>query len=102
MDEIQKYLETLPKEALHIIIYNLMVNGKVSYHELMDMHVQNLERMRRGETEAYFRLQSKVTDLWCDHKKNIPKNIQAIMQHLYDEGRINTTQERIDNYYRPK
>lgn len=97
---VVEYLKTLPQPLLHIIIYELMVDGVINYHELMDMHIQNLERLKKGETEAYFRLQAKVIDIWCDKKKNVFKNIQACMQHLYDEGRINTTQQKIDNYWK--
>lgn len=91
-EAITEYLKTLNPLSLHVIIYNLMVEGKINYHELMDMHIQNLERMKKGETEAYFRLQAQVVNLWCDHKKNIPKNVQSIMQLLKDEGRVNLTQ----------
>lgn len=97
-----EYLKKLNPLSLHAIIYGLMVEGKISYHELMDMHIQNLERMKKGETEAYFRLQAQVVNLWCDHKKNIPKNVQSIMQLLKDEGRVNLTQEKIDKYYKEK
>lgn len=99
---IVKYLKNLPPLSLHLIVYTLMQEGAISYHELMDMHIQNLERMKKGETEAYFRLQAQVVNLWCDHKKNIPKNVQSIMQLLKDEGRVNITQEKIDKYYKEK
>lgn len=98
MEEIVKYLETLPTMLLHSIVYDLMVKGKLSYHELMDMHIKNLERMRRGETEAYFKLQAEVTKLAYGCKKDRSSNIKDILQLLYDEGRLNTTQEKIDKY----
>lgn len=75
-----------------------MVRDKISYHELTDLHVLNLERMRKGETEAYFRLQSKVIDMWVDKKKNLRENLKSTIQLLKDEGRVNITQEKIDNY----
>lgn len=101
-EAITEYLKTLNPLSLHAIIYDLMVEGKINYHELMDMHIQNLERMRKGETEAYFRLQAKVVDMWCDHKKNLHKNLQETIQLLKDEGRVNITQEKIDKYYKEK
>lgn len=99
---IIEYLKKLNPLSLHAIIYDLMMEGKISYHELMDMHIQNLERMKKGETEAYFRLQAKVVGMWSDHKKNLPKNLQSTMQLLKDEGRVNITQEKIDKYCKEK
>lgn len=96
--ELAEYLEKLPKEILHECIYELMVRDKISYHELTDLHILNLERMRKGETEAYFRLQSKVIDMWVDKKKNLRENLKSTIQLLKDEGRVNITQEQIDNY----
>lgn len=102
MNEIVKYLKSIPKELLLSVVYQLMVDGKLSYHELMDLHIQNVERMRKGETEAYFRLQAKVVNMWADHKKNLQKNLKEAMQLLKDEGRVNITQDRIDKYCKEK
>ena len=98
VEHVVKTLKSLPKPLLHAAIYQLMTEGVISYHELMDMHVQNLERMAKGETEAYFRLQKEVTSLFHCRKKDRSQNIRSIMQLLYDEGRINTTQEKIDKF----
>ena len=95
---ITNSLKQLPKEVLNVVVYNLMVDGCISYHELMDMHIKNLKRMEKAETEAYIRLQAKVVKLYCDKKKNRSQNIKDIIQLLFDEGRINTTQERIDKF----
>ena len=95
-EELLKVLKNLPKPFLTALIYKLMVDGNISYHELMDMHIKNLERMAKGETEAYFRLQAKVVNLWCDYKKNIPDNLNDIKLHLYNEGRINLSKYDIE------
>lgn len=102
MDAIVEYLKSIPKDLLLSIVYQLMVDGKLSYHELMDLHIQNMERMQKGETEAYFRLQAKVVNMWADHKKNLQKNLQETIQLLKDEGRVNITQDRIDKYLKEK
>ena len=102
MDAIVEYLKSIPKDLLLCVVYQLMVDGKLSYHELMDLHVQNIERMQKGETEAYFRLQSKVVNMLADHKKNLQKNLKDAIQLLKDEGRVNITQERIDKYFKEK
>ena len=98
IEPILKTLKSLPKQILHAVIYQLMTEEFISYHELVDMHINNLERMRKGETEAYFRLQREVTSLFYCKKKERPQNIKNILQLLYDEGRINTTQEIIDKF----
>ena len=98
MDAVIKYLETLPKEALTYIVYKLMVKGKLSYSDITTLHIQNMERLSKAETEAYFRLQAEVTKLVYGNKKDRGKNIRDILQLLYNEGRINITQEKIDKY----
>lgn len=102
MDAIVEYLKSIPKDLLLSIVYQLMVDGKLSYHEVMDLHIQNMERMRKGETEAYFRLQAKVVNMWADNKKNLQKNLKETIQLLKDEGRVNITQDRIDKYFKEK
>ena len=98
MEEIIKYLETLPKEALTHIVYKLMVKGKLSYSDITTLHIQNMERLSKAESEAYFRLQAEVMKLVCGNKKDRGKNIKDVLQLLYNEGRINVTQEKIDKY----
>lgn len=98
MGEIIKYLSTLNKDVLLYIIYELMKDDKISYHDITSLHIENMERLKKGETEAYFRLQAEVVKLACGYKKDRSRNIKDILQLLYDEGRINTTQEKIDKY----
>lgn len=98
MEKVLEYIKGLPKDILHRLVYELMIEGKINYHELMDMHIQNLERMRKGETEAYFRLQACVLEMWCDCKKNLPKNLKKAVRLLMDEGRVNITEEKFEKY----
>lgn len=98
MEAVITYLKTLPKDVLTIVIYELMKSGKLSYHDITQLHIQKLERLQKAESDAYWDLQMKVTPLFTDYKRNIPKHIKNIMQHLKDKGTINITQERIDNY----
>jgi hypothetical protein len=102
MEAIVEYLKIIPKDLLLSVVYQLMVDGKLSYHELMDLHVQNLKRMQKGETEAYFRLQAKVVNMWADNKKNLQKNLKETIQLLKDEGRVNINQDEIDKYFKEK
>lgn len=98
MEAIVEYLKILPHEMLLVVVYQLMEDNKITYHEIMDMHVQNLERMRKGETDAYYRLQAEVMNMWSDYKKYLPKNLKSAIQLLKDEGRVNIPQEKIDKY----
>ena len=77
-EELLKILKKLPKPFLNELVYQLMVDGNISYHELMDMHVQNLERMIKGETDAYFRLKAKVVHLMNDYKKMTSNSISTM------------------------
>lgn len=95
-EELLKILKKLPKPFLNELIYQLMVDGNISYHELMDMHVQNLERMMKGETDAYFRLKAKVVHLMNDYKKNMPDNINDLKLYLYNEGQLNLSEKDIE------
>lgn len=98
MGEIIKYLSTLNKDVLLYIIYELMKDDKISYHDITTLHIENMERLRKGETEAYFRLQARVMTMWCDTKKNLQKNLKETIKLLMDEGRVNITEEKFNKY----
>ena len=95
-EELLKVLKSLPKPFLNELIYQLMIDGNISYHELMDMHVQNLERMMKGEIGAYFRLKAKVVHLMYDYKKNMTDNINDLKLYLYNEGQLNLSGKDIE------
>ena len=42
-------------------------------------------------------LRSKVIDLWCSTKKELPSKLVSLMQEAKDNGWANITQEQIDN-----
>lgn len=96
MDSIIEYLKQLPKQILLLIVYKLMREGNITYHELMDLHIKNLQELERGTSDNYFKLQSEVLNLWNDHKKSRDSNLKAIMHRLVDEGRVNMSHEQID------
>ena len=97
MNELLKTLKTLPREFLAAIILDLLISEKVSYEDITKVYVEYLDTLRKGQSEAYFELQSKVVDMWCGKKKDQDKNLKDIMHYLLDKGRINTTHEKIDN-----
>ena len=98
MGEILKALKTLPKEYLQVIILELMKDQKISYEDITQAYVEYLDVLRKGQSEAYMELQSKVVTMWYGTKKDRNKNLKDIMHYLLDKGRINTTHEEIDKH----
>lgn len=96
MDNIIEYLKSLPKQILLLIVYNLMRDGKITYHEMMDLHIKHLEELEKGMSDNYFKLQGEIVSLWNDSKKNRDKNLKDIMHRLVDEGRLNMNHEQIN------
>ena len=98
MEEILKALKALPKEYIQVIILELMKDQKISYEDITQAYVQYLDMLRKGQSEAYFELQSKVVTMCSGTKKDRDKNLKDIMHYLLDKGRINTTHEDIDKH----
>lgn len=73
-----------------------MLDGNITYHELMDMHIKHLKELEKGSSDAYMRLQGMITHMYHDSKKNRDANLKGIMHQLVDDGRINMTHEQID------
>jgi len=96
MGEILDLLKTLPKEYLQVIILELMKDQKISYEDITQAYVEYLDMLRKGQSEAYLELQSKIVAMWSGTKKDRDKNLKDIMHYLLDKGRINTTHEKID------
>ena len=97
MDTIYDILYKAPKEYLEILILDLMRAGKISFTDLANLHVEYLESLKKGETEQLMDLRSKVIDLWCGTKKELPSKLVALVQEGKDNGWINIDQEKIDN-----
>lgn len=97
MEEIIKALKSLPKEFIAAIILDLMISEKVSYEDITKVYVDYLDMLRKGQSEAYVELQSKVVAMWSGAKKDRDQKLKDIMHYLLDKGRINTTHEKIDN-----
>ena len=97
MNELLKTLKTLPKEFIAAIILELMISECVSYEDITKVYIEYLDTLRKGQSEAYFELQSKVVEMWSGKKKDQEKNLKDIMHYLLDKGRINTTHEMIDS-----
>ena len=98
MEQILKALKALPKEYLQVIIFELMKDQKISYEDITQAYVEYLDMLRKGQSEAYLELQSKIVTMWSGTKKDRDKNLKDIMHYLLDKGRINTTHEDIDKH----
>lgn len=99
MDEIFTTLKSLPKELLEWIIFQLMLDGKIEYHDLTDMHIRHLETLRKGQSEHYRALVHQITEMHLDGKGKLKKNMGGILRYLRTQGEINITHEEIDKKY---
>lgn len=98
MEEILKALRALPKEYLQVIILELIKYQTISYEDITQAYVEYLDMLRKGQSEAYTELQSKVVTMWSGTKKDRDNNLKSIMHYLLNKGRINTTHEEIDKH----
>ena len=98
MGEILKALKTLPKEYLQVIILELMKSQKISYEDITQAYVEYLDMLRKGTSERYLTLQSKIVSMWTGNVKDRRENLKDIMHWLLDNGSINTTHEEIDKH----
>lgn len=97
MDQLYDTLKQQPKEVVLYFIYKLMHDGKFNFHELAEMHVKYVEDLLKTNTETLMKTRSDIISLWCGTKKDVGKNLTAIIQKGKDEGWFNPTQEKIDN-----
>ena len=99
MDSLTESLRELPREVLKLIIFSLMQEDKVSFHELAEMQAKHLEALQRGATEQCQKIIGMIVNMHCDKKKNQEKNLKEIMHYLSDKGMVNSTHEQIDKKY---
>lgn len=97
IDQLLGLLKQQPKEILQWIVLELMRDGKLSFTDIATTHVEYLEMLKKGETERLMALRSKVIDLWCGTKKELPSKLVSLIQEGKDNGWVNISQEKIDN-----
>lgn len=98
MEEILKLLKTLPKEYLQVIILELMKEQKISYEDITQAYVEYLNMLRKGTSEKFLTLQSKIVSMWAGNVKDRKDKLKDAMHWLLDNGSINTTHEDIDKH----
>ena len=96
MEQILELLKSQPKEVLQWIVLELMRDDKLSFTDIAEMYVKYLEMLKKGQTEKLMHLRSRVIDLWCSTKKDIPFKLVSLIQEGMTEGWVNITQEQID------
>ena len=98
MEEILKLLKTLPKEYLQVVILELMKDQKISYEDITQAYVQYLDMLRKGQSEKFLTLQSKIVSMYTGNVKDRKEKLKDAMHWLLDNGSINTTHEDIDKH----
>ena len=98
MEEILKLLKTLPKEYLQVIILELMKDQKISYEDITQAYIEYLNMLRKGTSEKFLTLQSKMVSMWTGNVKDRKDKLKDAMHWLLDNGSINTTHEAIDKH----
>ena len=96
MEQLLEFLKQQQKEILHWLILELMRADKISFAEIAELHVQYLNKLKQGETEKLMKLRTKVIDLWCGTKKDLPKSLTALIAEGMNDGWVNITKEQID------
>jgi len=96
MNELLEYLKKQPKEVLQYIILELMRCDKLTFAEIAEAHISTLEELKQAKSEALISLRCKIVSMWADKKKNIGKNLTALMQEAKENGWANVRQEQID------
>ena len=98
MEDLLKLLKTLPKEYLQVIILELMKDQKISYEDITQAYVEYLDMLRKGQSEKFLTLQSKLVSMYTGNVKDRKEKLKDAMHWLLDNGSINTTHEDIDKH----
>lgn len=98
MGEILKALKALPKEYLQVVILELMKDQKISYEDITQAYVEYLNMLRKGTSEKFLTLQSKLVSMYTGNVKDRKDKLKDAMHWLLDNGSINTTHEEIDKH----
>lgn len=98
MEELLKLLKTLPKEYIQVIIFELMKDQTISYEDITQAYVEYLNMLRKGQSEKFLTLQSKIVAMWVGNVKDRKEKMKDVMHWLLDNGSINTTHEDIDKH----
>lgn len=62
MIELLDQLKKLPKEVLMLIIFDLMKDEVITYHEVTEAHIKYLKMLHDGATDDYYEGRIEFTD----------------------------------------
>ena len=97
MEQLLELMKNQPKEILQWVVFELMKCDKLSFTDIAELHVKYLEMLKRGQNEKLMNLRTKVIDLWCGTKKELPSKLVTLIQEGKNNGWVNISQEQIDN-----
>ena len=98
MKKILEALKALPKEYLQVIILELMKDQKISYEDITQAYIEYLNMLRKGTSEKFLTLQSKIVSMYTGNVKDRKEKLKDAMHWLLDNGSINTTHNDIDKH----
>lgn len=98
MEDLLRLLKTLPKEYLQVIIFELMKDQTISYEDITQVYIEYLNMLRKGTSEKFLTLQSKIVSMYTGNVKDRKDKLKDAMHWLLDNGSINTTHEDIDKH----
>lgn len=96
-EKLYKALAELPKDILEYFILMLMKDNKISFGDIAVLHAEHLKELLNLNTEELMKLRSKIIELWCGTKKELPSKLVKLIQEGKDNGWVNITQEKIEN-----
>lgn len=96
MEELIIKLKSLPRDEVKLIVFGLMREGRITFHELAEMEAEYLKLLERNANERTHRIVSGIIKLHCG-KKNREANLKALMHTLVDYRMVNLTHKMIDD-----
>lgn len=100
MDLLLEQIKRLPKNIILLMVLQLMKDGVITFHEVAELQAEYMVQLKKGADDDFCALQSKVSWLWHDNKKNRDANLKEIMHFLKDKGKIMISDEEIDKKWR--
>ena len=88
MEELYNKLKGLDKNTLQVLILLLMEERIIEYSDITEVYVQHLQSLYKGCSDAYDRLQAKVVEMFCDHKKTAPMTSRTSCACLWKRGEL--------------
>ena len=76
MLELLDQLKKLPKEVLMLIIFDLMKDEVITYHEVTEAHIKYLKMLHDGATDDYKAILFSTT-AWAAERQLLPPSARS-------------------------